>query len=206
MANLLYTCDANTSQNDFSLKSSNSLPILFRLDYTYSLNLVLSSSYWSHKSPLCLIKSYNKFIGLPYPVHQCRILPIYEVPFDALVLLPNISFNLGIDKGSPLANQQFNYAINTHYKDWYHLLTDSSKLTEQGCIGSAVWIPRVNVVLNCKMPPASSVFTGEALAILEALSLIESHQLNNSVIFSDSKSCLQSILNNPFKTKFYSQN
>lgn len=52
------------------------------------------------------------------------------------------------------------------------------------------------------MPPASSVFTGEALAILEALSFIESHRLNNSVIFSDSKSCLQSILNNPFKTKF----
>lgn len=62
----------------FKILQLSSHPLSARLHLLSQL--VLSSSYWSHKSPPCLIKSYNKFIGLPYPVHQCRILPIYEVP------------------------------------------------------------------------------------------------------------------------------
>lgn len=45
------------------------------------------------------------------------------------------------------------------------------------------------------------MFTGEALALLEAILFVKSHHLNNSIIFTDSKSCLQSILSNPFKNK-----
>ncbi|CAF4852669.1 unnamed protein product [Pieris macdunnoughi] len=43
--------------------------------------------------------------------------------------------------------------------------------------------------------------TGEAFAILEAVLYAESHNLNKVAIFSDSRSCLQAILSNPFRSK-----
>ncbi|CAH2099512.1 unnamed protein product [Euphydryas editha] len=163
--------------------------------------LTSSSNYWRHKELPCLIKSYLKLTSLPCPIFQCRLNPLYEIPYEAITSAPEVVLNLGIEKGSSLANSQFNYKINEICEDWIHVFTDASKLTQDGCTGSAVWIPRFNVVLNFKLPPYSSVFTGELLAIFEAVSYIESHHLNKSVILSDSKSSLQAILSNQFRSK-----
>ncbi|XP_026331534.1 uncharacterized protein LOC113238898 [Hyposmocoma kahamanoa] len=85
------------------------------------------------------------------------------------------------------------------------MYTDASKLAADGCVGAAVWIPKYEIILNCKCPSQASIFTGESTALLEALSYVESHKLNKSIIFSDSKSCLQAILANQFvsKSKFH---
>lgn len=46
--------------------------------------------------------------------------------------------------------------------------TDASKVDPARCVGAAVWIPRYNIVLSFRCPPQASIFTGEAVAILEA--------------------------------------
>ncbi|XP_045497623.1 uncharacterized protein LOC123695755 [Colias croceus] len=52
-----------------------------------------------------------------------------------------------------------------------------------------------------KCPPLTSSYTGEALAILEAVSYILSHDMDQSIICSDSQSCLNSLCSNLFRAK-----
>ncbi|XP_041971280.1 uncharacterized protein LOC121727469 [Aricia agestis] len=172
------------------------------LDKLHKLSqLTSTSAYWRHKDLPCLLISYLKITQLPCPIVQCRLNPLFSTPYEALTFSPNIILNFPIDKGSSLANTQFNQHINEHYRDWMLIFTDASRLSVDGCVGAAVWIPRVNVILNFKLPPHSSVFTGEALAIFEAISFIESHDLSKSLILSDSRSVLEGISANQFRSK-----
>ncbi|KAI8427150.1 hypothetical protein MSG28_014766, partial [Choristoneura fumiferana] len=75
--------------------------------------------------------------------------------------------------------------------DWLHIFTDASKIDPNGFVGSAVWIPKYQIALTQKGPAQSSVFTGESIAILEAIKFSESHSVPKILIFSDAKSCLQ---------------
>ncbi|CAH2087297.1 unnamed protein product [Euphydryas editha] len=163
--------------------------------------LTSSSNYWCHKDIPCLLKSYLKFTSLPCPVAQFRLNPLYATPFSSVVFSPKIILDLPINKDSMVANSQFNSIMNRQFKDWLLIYTDASKLSELDCVGVAVWIPKVNVILNYRLPPISSVFTGEVLAILEALRFVESHRLDKSIIITDSKSALLAITSNQFRSK-----
>ncbi|XP_045494302.1 ribonuclease H1-like isoform X2 [Colias croceus] len=74
-------------------------------------------------------------------------------------------------------------------------------MSDMSCVGVAVWYPQSSIILQFKCPPLSTVYTGEATGILEALNFINSHNLDKAVIFSDSLSCLQALLSNPFRSK-----
>lgn len=177
-------------------------PLISKL---HSLSDFISSGrYWIHKEPPCLFNSFVKFISLPCPVFQCKFNPLFDASFESIIYKPNIILDLGIDKNSPSADSQFNRLIRKDWSDWLSIFTDASKISDQGCVGSAVWIPKFSIILNFKCPSFASVFTGESIAVLEALQYVESHKLDKTIIFSDSKSCLQAILANQFtsKTKF----
>lgn len=81
------------------------------------------------------------------------------------------------------------------------VFTDASKSDPTKCVGAAVVIPKYNIVLMFKCPPESSIFTGEAVAILEAVTYADSHNITKMIIFTDSRSCLQAIVGNQFKMK-----
>lgn len=164
-------------------------------------DFISSGRYWLHKDPPCLFNSFRKYISLPCPVYQAKLFPLFETPYDAIVFQPTILLDLGIEKDSPSANSKLNQIISRQWSDWLIMYTDASKISDRGCVGAAVWIPKYSIILNFKCPSFASVFTGEAIAILEALSYILSHKLNKSVILSDSKSCLQAILSNQFRCK-----
>lgn len=148
----------------------------------------------------CLLRSYVLFSRLPNPLFQTSISPLFTTPYNALTYQPNIILDLGIDKNTIEANKIFAQKMHTEYQNWIKIFTDASK-SSLNPVGAAVWIPSTRIVLSYKCPSVTSVFTGESIAILEAIHFIKSHGLNNSIILSDSKSCLQSIISNPFRSK-----
>ncbi|XP_049865647.1 uncharacterized protein LOC126366541 [Pectinophora gossypiella] len=127
--------------------------------------------------------------------------PMFGFDYEALIFQPQIILNIGIVKGDPAANVQFNKIVEDKWKGWLTIFTDASKESEEECVGSAVWVPQWKSYLSIKSPPKTSVFTGEAIAIYEAVVMVKSHQLNRTVIFSDSRSCLEDIMKFPFRSK-----
>lgn len=177
---------------------SVSHPLLSKLN---SLLLVSDTSYWTHKEFPCLLKSYKKFINLQSPIAQSDRNPLFETPFEALIYKPKVFLNIGLSKDSLEHNTKLLEILDSEWPGWLTLFTDASKLSTVDCVGAAVWIPKYRVILNYKCPKYCSVFTGEAIAILEAVRYVLSHSLNNSIILSDSLSCLQAILSSQFYDK-----
>nr|XP_026499206.1 uncharacterized protein LOC113403008 isoform X1 [Vanessa tameamea] len=81
------------------------------------------------------------------------------------------------------------------------MFTDASKLSADDPVGSAVWVPDMKLTLSFKCSPRISIFSGETIAIYEAVSLVESHNLNKTIIFTDSRSCLEDILKFPLRSR-----
>ncbi|XP_039762486.1 uncharacterized protein LOC120635533 [Pararge aegeria] len=164
-------------------------------------SLIPGNGFWSNKPVPCLINSFRKYNNLPDPTFSGSMCPLYCTPYDALIFQPNIVLDFGIAKKQPGANELFYSIIDRFWREWTMIFTDSSKLTISGAVGSAVWIPKDSNILNFKCPPHTSVFTGELVAILEAIKYVVSHGINRAIIFSDSLSGLQTINSNQFASK-----
>jgi ribonuclease HI len=158
------------------------------------------SSYWLHKSIPCIIVSFRKFLSLQAPTHRSHVLPIFCSTYDALILNPIVNFNLDVLKNDPNANNNLNYLLNTDWNDWHHIYSDASKLTNTGCVGVGIYHHQYKIVEKIKLPPESSVFTGECFGLLKSLEYIRLMKLQKTIIFSDSKSALQALDKYPFKT------
>ncbi|XP_048484127.1 uncharacterized protein LOC125490081 isoform X2 [Plutella xylostella] len=187
-----YLCD----RFFFRIWQSNSHPLLPKLDILKRLCNAQETHGLSY-----LLKTYIFSSNLPHPTSKFSIYPLFDVPYDALVFQPNVVMDLGISKDSPAAEKALSAKLNSEWPGWLPIFTDASKLSENSNVGLAVWLPKYKVALSFKRPPESSVFTGEATAILEALLYAESHKLNKTIILSDSASSLQAIISFPFKSK-----
>ncbi|XP_026332286.1 uncharacterized protein LOC113239448 [Hyposmocoma kahamanoa] len=132
----------------------------------------------NYKTP-CVLHSFNKFWKPSLPIEQFTRLPIFNNNFKSLTFKPEIILNFGINKDSPHASKLLKEKLATKYEGWLPIYTDASKLQEGGAVGSAVWIPAYKVLLNYKLPPLTSVFTGEAVSLLEAIQFAESHNLGH---------------------------
>lgn len=170
------------------------------LDKLHTLSRLTGPTYVPSKVP-CLLHSYNKFAKFLTSIEAFSKNPLFLNSFESLILEPHIILDFGINKSSTNASHLFNEKISKHWQGWLTMYTDASKLSDVGPVGAAVWIPAFRIVLNFKLPPLTSVFTGESIAILEAISFAESHNINKVLILSDSRSCLQAISSNPFKCK-----
>ncbi|CAH2090162.1 unnamed protein product [Euphydryas editha] len=163
-------------------------------------NFIPSSTYWTHKEAPCLFKSYEKIIAAS-PLFQFPGNPLFAVPFHALVFRPNVITYFGINKEDPGANVRFKKLLNEQFPGWRTMFTEASKLSADNPVGSAVWVPDMKLTLSFKCSPRISVFSGETIAIYEAVSLVESHNLNKTIIFTDSRSCLEDILKFPLRSR-----
>jgi ribonuclease HI len=173
-------------------------PLLSRVCQLH--NIIPTSKYWLHKETPCLVKSFDRLISGP-SIFRFSTNPLFLAEYDALVFSPSIILNFGIDKHFPGANENFNLIMSKDWKDWLQVFTDASKLSEESNVGAAVWIPRYKIILNFKCPPATSIFTGEAIALFEAVSYIESHRISKTIILSDSRSCLEDLAKFPLRSK-----
>ncbi|XP_045783719.1 uncharacterized protein LOC123879877 [Maniola jurtina] len=166
------------------------------LDKLHKLSSVLRPN---HTRP-CLLKSFVKYTQLPHPLYSSPKLPLFSSSFAGLTYNPPIA-SLGLHKDTSEANAKFNEILQNNWSDSLAIYTDASKLSNNGCVGAACWIPKYKIVLQYKCPPETSVFTGESIAILEATLFIESHNVQQSIILTDSLSCLQALKGNPFRSK-----
>ncbi|KAL0808787.1 hypothetical protein ABMA28_012467 [Loxostege sticticalis] len=177
-------------------------PLNSRLQNLSDLISNTSNKYWAHKETPKVVQSFRKLSSFSHPIVKFRKNPLFDVPFDALSFEPNIILDFGITKNDPTANYLFSDRLKNKWQDWLPVYTDASKTSDSDTVGSAVWIPKFQVLLTSRSPQESSVFTGEAVAILEAVTFILSHKLNKSIIFTDSKSTLQAVSSNFFRSKF----
>lgn len=183
----------------FKLVQNSNHPLLHKL---YQLSCLIDPCRLRSDIDIpCLIRAYLQFSRLPNPFYQVSCLPLYLTPYEALIFQPNVILDFKINRNTIEANRVFASKINSEFYNWRYFFTDASKLTDDSPVGAAVWIPYSKIILSFKCPPVSSVFTGETVAIFEAVAFIKAHNLSNSIIFSDSKSCLQTILSNPFRSK-----
>ncbi len=84
------------------------------------------------------------------------------------------------------------------------LYTDGSKNDLKGPVGFAIWSTDDRLNRKFKVNNTISIFTAEALAILEAVKLIIDFKITSSIIFSDLKSVLASLSNsNRIKNQSY---
>lgn len=164
---------------------------------------IASSSFWKYKEPPCLIKSFNRYKSILAPTFNSSTLPIYQYEYESLTLVPSVALNISISKNDIEHNVQFLSFIGTHAQDAHHIYTDASKVSSDGCVGVGVLHSQYGIVQKVKLPPESSVYTGECFGILKALEYIVLMKLKNSIIFSDSLSSLQSIAKFPFSSKSY---
>ncbi|KAJ0176571.1 hypothetical protein K1T71_007750 [Dendrolimus kikuchii] len=71
-------------------------------------------------------------------------------------------------------------------------------------VGVGMYHSQYDIVQKVKLPPESSVFTGECLGLYIAVEYILLLKLKKTVIFSDSMSALESLSKYLFKTKLVS--
>ena len=77
------------------------------------------------------------------------------------------------------------------YRDHTHIYTDGSKIDEK--VGAAsTW---EYGTLKTRLPDKCTIFSAEAVALINALKIVKASQLRQFTIFTDSLSCLQSIQN-----------
>ncbi|XP_047027178.1 uncharacterized protein LOC124635343 [Helicoverpa zea] len=160
-----------------------------------------SSHYWSHKSPPCLVVSYKKYLALQAPTYKSITFPLFCNSYESLVFTPNVILNLGINKNDNCIKELFNFSKSIHWDNWHHIYTDASKHSSSGNVGVGVFHSQYNIVQKVKLPPESSVFTGECFGLLKALEYVRLMKLGKTVIFTDALSALQAIKKYPFKSK-----
>ncbi|KAL4142166.1 hypothetical protein QTP88_004679 [Uroleucon formosanum] len=188
----------------FILKSlANSNHIIF--DTFYSLYITWR---YTPKSMPVLAIAANSLSNFHQYVLKSNKLPLYEQPYDSLLFTPSTQ----IDNFSDLlcymklkstsrffVNNYFSNYFNLNYPNFIIIYTDGS--VSPLSAGYSFFIPELHVSFSNNLPPSSSSFTAECCAILEALLFISNLAPNNYLIATDSMSCLQSLISNPFNSK-----
>lgn len=164
---------------------------------------VHTSRYWRCKNHPLLTKSYSVFQSIKDVTYRSTNLPIFDFDYNVVISQPRVILNFDICKGDLNADEYFREILKREWKGWHTIFTDASKLSPVGCVGCGVFHSQYDIVQKVKCPPESSVFTGECVAILEAIKFVLLFKLHRSIIFSDSRSSLQSLLSNPFSSKIH---
>ncbi|KAI5643442.1 RNase H domain-containing protein [Phthorimaea operculella] len=133
------------------------------------------------------------------PLFQSDKLPIYSTSFNAVIFEPDVVLSIGIDKNTIHANEKFLDIVNSRWPNGVHLFTDASKLDDDSCVGCAFICPAFDHISKHKLPPECSVFSGECIALISALTYTANRFIKDAIIFTDALSVLSSISHNPFK-------
>ncbi|CAL1682463.1 unnamed protein product [Lasius platythorax] len=122
----------------------------------------------------------------------------YSVSFESTTFVPEVDLSSGLnfDKEANCESLFYDF-FETEIKETICIYTDGSKTQNSDFAGYAVVTLNENIRLMKRTPNCLSIFTLEALAVRDALTLIEERDLRHVTIFSDSKSVLSAIKNFP---------
>lgn len=154
----------------------------------------LTNKYWSKKNspPLCYgfrqtsEDRNNLFTISDIPHWNLEYLDLF---FEPLVLIPAFS-------DIPSVNRIILKNLESKFQSYLHIYTDASKILEN--VGCAVYIPSNKFEVKIKLTENTSVYVGEAIAVLKALEYINCNQVKKAVIYTDSLSVLTNIKNSVF--------
>ncbi|CAF4919404.1 unnamed protein product [Pieris macdunnoughi] len=165
-------------------------------------SLIPNCSYWKNKRPPCLVESYRRFTYFEAPTHQATSNPLFKYSYDSLVISPDIHTSTGLVKIEQNQKLTFNYIVDTKWPQWHRIFTDASKHSKDSCVGVGVLHSNYNIVQKTKLPPESSVFTGECIGLVKAIEYILLLKLQKTVIFTDSLSSLNALARFPFGSHY----
>lgn len=158
------------------------------------------ASYWTHKKEPILIKSLNSIVKNGKPLSH-DTLPCFSINYPALTnkITPHYINVTKEDRYiDNLANEICKEYISEKFNNYYHIYTDGSK--NQDNVGAAFITRHDRTIKNFKLPSNCSIYTAEAYAISQALSHVIDNDIPSAVIFSDSKSVLQTLETNAINT------
>ena len=169
-------------------------------------SLYITWRYMPKSMPVLSIAAYSLSNVHQYIIKSNK-LPLYMQCYDSILFTPlvqidNFSDSSYIELKSMslfFVNKLFSNYLNLNYPNFTIIYTDGS--VSPLSAGYSFCIPELHVSFSNNLPPSSSSFTAECYAILEALLFISNLAPNNYLIASDSMSCLQSLLSNPFNSK-----
>lgn len=162
---------------------------------------VNTSNYWLRKKTPCLVNSYNTYNDLVAPTHRSSHLPLFQYDYNVLITDPQIKYCIGISKNDSNQNLHFNHTLENNWPDYHYIYTDASKHSNISCVGVGVYHSQYQIVQKIKLPPQSSVFSGECFGILRAVEYALLMRLSKVIIFSDSLSALQALSRFPFRSQ-----
>jgi ribonuclease HI len=175
-------------------------PIIPKLSSLY--DKMQSSPYLRNKPTPNIINSYLKFLSISSLTHRLTDFPLYSLKYGALILNPEVFLESGINKSYFSASHEFNSLIDERWSTgWHFIYTDASKPSTSSCVGIGVYHHQFKIIQKIKLPPESSVFTGEVYGLYKAVEYVHLMKLNKCVIITDSKSSLQALTKSPFKCK-----
>jgi len=105
-------------------------------------------------------------------------------------------FITSLNMSFSMVNKIFSEFLKLNFDNFIVVFTDGS--VSPLSAGYSFYIPVLHISFSNNLPPSSSSFTAECYAIIEALSLISNLDSNKYLIVSDSMSCLQALISNPF--------
>lgn len=144
-------------------------------------------------------RSYRSISTVTHYIHSSAFLPAFYSSYESQFARPECR-SLEISHKEQISNKEiqvlFQEATSSLRAVATEFYTDGSKISVDLGTGAAVYVPRLNLKIRDRLPAGTSVFSAEAWAILQALVLISQFEFNTSVIFSDSKSVLDSIMSN----------
>ena len=89
---------------------------------------------------------------------------------------------------------QFNDYVRENLGNHCQIFTDGSRRCDpEISVGAGLFVPSLNVASTWLLNPAHMVISAELYAVLQALLFVQQNRINSSVIFSDSRSALESI-------------
>lgn len=165
------------------------------IDILHELALTNNSRFWNNKKMPLLTSIHNAFKSLP--IHRSPQLEMYSLEiWVSNINLQDVIFDSipSIDRAKrlyPCGELKFicSNFIEQEYRSWYKIFTDGSKDNLKG--GAAFLVPYVNYYSKLKIDSDISIMHIELIAIEKALSYINSLNIDNIVILTDSKSALQ---------------
>ncbi|VEN60735.1 unnamed protein product [Callosobruchus maculatus] len=154
------------------------------LNKVYQLNYFdLVCKYWVKKNspPICraIQSTDNRVQNTSSNCQPRQPVEYFDLLFDINVVIPSYSQQPQLLQNE-LREVQGALPSNTS------IYTDASKSTKGS--GCAFYIPSLDVSRMFKLPADSTIFTAEAVAIYQALTYVDEHNISNSSILSDSQS------------------
>ncbi|KAJ8912382.1 hypothetical protein NQ315_014750, partial [Exocentrus adspersus] len=149
-----------------------------------------TSRYWHNKSLSLLEESYSWISQFKEDIYQSDILPGFLLDYTYYENIPKTAF-LDMKDNEELNNKIFQLA--SRWNNYMHIFTDGFlKNNKAGC---AAYEDNNNTYKQYKLPPRTSSFTAELVAIREALKNCVNNEYNKDsiAIFTDCKSAVLSI-------------